>query len=39
LYTRDEDRLILDYIAAKRRYDEVRGKRLWVDIADSVLRR
>jgi hypothetical protein len=37
LYTCDEDNLILNYIIREKRYEEVRGKKLWVDIQDKVL--
>lgn len=37
LYTLEEDKLIINYIVKNERYDEVRGKSLWVDIQDKVL--
>ena len=37
LYSYDEDKLIVDYIVKENRYEEVRGKTLWVDIQDKVL--
>ncbi|XP_046437261.1 uncharacterized protein LOC124188577 isoform X1 [Daphnia pulex] len=37
LYTLEEDKLIIDYIAKTNRYEEVRGKKLWVDIQDKIL--
>ncbi|XP_059352204.1 uncharacterized protein LOC130688185 isoform X2 [Daphnia carinata] len=36
-YTFKEDKLIIDYIVKSERFEEIRGKRLWVDIQDKVL--
>ena len=36
-YSREEDKKILKYIVQTNRYEEVRGKSLWIHIQDHVL--
>ncbi|KAK4023403.1 hypothetical protein OUZ56_008815 [Daphnia magna] len=36
-YTLKEDKLIISYIVKNERFEEIRGKLLWVDIQDKVL--
>jgi len=35
-YTRKEDEKIINYIRQEKRFDEVRGKRLWLDMAEGT---
>ena len=37
-YTKEEDQLMINYIVKTKRFAEVRGKVLWVDIENIVLR-
>ncbi|KAI9555843.1 hypothetical protein GHT06_018360 [Daphnia sinensis] len=37
-YTLKEDKLIINYIVKHERFEEIRGKSLWVDIQNKVLR-
>jgi hypothetical protein len=34
-YTQKEDERIINFIRKEERFDEVRGKRLWLDMAEG----